>query len=90
MNAFEHGVGDLVAVDPWVAEMISDSLPLTSVPAPSYAAAAVGYLRVGGVGVVIRIATIDNDDDAPESYSYVLTSEGVGWVNSSYLERLNG
>lgn len=90
MSSFDHSAGDLVTVDSWVGEMISESLPLTAVPAPSYAAAATGTLRVGSIGLVIRVFSTANEDDTPESYSYVLSSEGLGWVNSSYLERVSG
>lgn len=79
-----------MVVDSWVAEMISESLPLTSVAAPSYAAAVTGVLRVGSLGIVIRLTTVETEDDVSEAYSYVLSPEGVGWVNSSYLERVSG
>lgn len=89
MNSFDHNVGDLVVVDSWVGELISEELPLTSVAAPSYAAASTGILRVGSLGLVIRVVMSDVDDETQESYSYVLSPEGVGWVNSSYLERVS-
>jgi len=88
LSVYEHDVGDLVTVDSWVGEMISDALPLTDVPAPSYAAAPTGMLRLRHVAVVLRVVSLETQDDALESYSYVLSPEGVGWVNSSYLERI--
>lgn len=81
-------IGDLVQIDEWIKNMMTDLLILTEEPGPSYASKEVATIRKNDVGVIVDVVVSDVDLVKYEKYYKVLCPGGVGWINSSYVEEI--
>lgn len=82
--------GDLVRLDSFTLEMLTDKMSLTVTPGPSYVYDSTGHLSGTEVAVVLDLKCVPRIGLHSEYDIYIrlLAPTCVGWIHADYVEKV--